>query len=808
MRSRFSRTFREPHGTDRADGFWLDSCSEWRGSVRADGSETVTSERAVPEKPITIAILGGGQEELNILSEFHRTPGVRVVAIYDRDPRAIGLEIAEIIKVPTYCDETFLPAFSQADYIVVSENRQRYESEIALLKREHKRLINPAEAMSHFTVPAVEEEGTERRSWPAHLEEVLQYMSRISDRNRLLKWLLEISVRAVDASSGSIMLYSAETRELYIGYATGLSAAVVERTRQKLGDGIAGTVARIQKPLRIAERVPSPVYQEGREREHIQSAIAAPLVHEGKLLGVLNVSTNLNEKVLDDSDVETITLLSSKIAPILGQHLLIDAHEIREIEFQIRNYIETLFHNGLEFHEKFTLLCRFLAERLQADTVAIYTATDEGDWLILGGSDQQVPVGAQSPRIHCHKGSLSRAYLNGDEVLMTEASHEAGLKLKNREGSATSIYLPLAYGEPLGVLVVEFSGLAAFQRFSRFKDALRFQVAFFAYSQIRDIRQSRQLESLEALSSLVPKLLTQEDLSATLKRLPVLLSSLVKASMGSLHFEASNRSETIYHHFPEEEAEGAKRIEYDAEIFRMVMSKWEPVCLSYLTTEVSLFEKPPLHRSVVGFPLFSSENTRIVYIGYDKMPTTPLDSSIFGAHEVGLLRRLDDFLGAALTKREVKIQEPEPVTFEDLLHYNQKLMIERIREEIERAERYHHSFMVTIFKINGLQEMLNRDYKAALRLINELSMGIRKQVRKTDFFSWTEADLFAILSIEGYQRMGFLEKRISTYLIEELKEKGLYNLQSFYPVSGYAVFPGSSSSAAELIQEAKSKIQA
>ena len=33
-----------------------------------------------------IAILGGGEDELNILSEFHRNPGYKVIAVYDSDP--------------------------------------------------------------------------------------------------------------------------------------------------------------------------------------------------------------------------------------------------------------------------------------------------------------------------------------------------------------------------------------------------------------------------------------------------------------------------------------------------------------------------------------------------------------------------------------------------------------------------------------------------------------------------------------------------------------------------------------------------
>ncbi|MCX5752693.1 MAG: GAF domain-containing protein [Candidatus Krumholzibacteria bacterium] len=759
-------------------------------------------------KSIQIAILGGGEEELNVLSEFHRTPDVAIIGVYDRDPRAVALEIAEIIGIPAYSDDSFLNAFLKADYIIATGKRKLYEKEIALLKRERKRIVNPAEAVGQFSAAPPGKDDASAHSWPAHLEGALEYMNHITDRERLLKWLLEISIRAVGASSGSIMLYSAESRELYIGYANGLSSEVVDRTRQKLGEGIAGTVARTLTPLLITEIVNSPLYRDGREREDIASSISVALVHEGKLLGVLNVSTSASEKKLGNVDMETITLLASKIAPILEQHLLIDAHGIRESEFQIRNYLEGLFHKRLGFHEKFTLLTRFLAEELKADTVAIYTATDEGDWLILGGSDQQMPAGEQTPRIHCNKGSLARAYVGGEEILMTEVSHKAGFPLKIGDGAITSIYIPLVHNEPLGVMVIEFSNLNAQQTFFRLKDALRFQVAFFTYAQIREIRQSRKLESLEELSSLAPTFVALDDLSSKIRNMPALLSSLIKASMASLHYESPDRRESAYHQFPEDEKERRSRLEYDAEMLEMVKSKWEPICMSYLSADLKLFDKPPLHRSAIGYPLFKSGDASVVYVGYNKTPTTPLDSSIFGEHETVLLRKVADLVAPIFSKAEVKNREMESFTFDDLLRYNQKLMIERISEEIERAERYHHGFTITLFRINGLHTILDEDYQAALRLVNELSMGIRTQVRKTDFFSWTEPDLFIVLSVEGYQRMGYLENRIKEFIAAKFQEKGYGDASVYYPMNGYAVFPGTSASAADLINEAKAKIHA
>jgi putative methionine-R-sulfoxide reductase with GAF domain/GGDEF domain-containing protein len=780
----------------------------------------------VPEK-LNIAILGGDQEELSILSECHRSEHVAVLGIYDLDSRAIALEIAEIVGVPTFTDSSFLKTFCEADFVIVSERRRRFEKEIYALEKERATLLSPSEAVGYLSgstsfvrtvevereEPAIfqgEIEVSEPREaaplWPSHLEEALQYITRITDRDRLLKWLLEVSVRSVNASSGSIMLYSEPARQLYIGYASGLSEEVVSNTRQSLGEGIAGKVAETREAVLLREIIDTPLYRDGREREQILSAISAPLINNGRLLGVLNISTNVGERVLDDSDIETIKLLAGKITPILEQHLKFDVSEIREIEFQIRSYLESLFHRDIGFHDKFTFLCRFLAEQLQADTVTIYTATDEGDWLILGGSDHQIPLGTKSPRIHCIKGSLAKAYLDMEEVLMTEARHDAGLTLKVDSGSITSIYIPLVHNERLGILVMEFSNLDALERFFKLKDTLRFQVGFFTYSQLHELRQARKMVSLEKLSSLTPDLMAISGISRQIKQLPSMISALINAHSGSLHYSNKELKETAYFNFPDDEKERKKRIAYDDEILREVLTKQEPVVLSMLSVDVDMFEKPPNYGTVIGYPLYRQRGGSVVYIGYNKEPETALDSSIFGKHEIGILKRVGDVLQPVLKKSKEGKPAVSPPTFDNLLRSNQKVLLERLNNEIERAERYHHGFTLTLFKVNGLKELFANNYQAGLDLINHMSLGIRKKVRKTDYFSWIESDIFGVLSLESYQRIGYLEDRLNSYVIEILSEKGLYDPESFYPVSSYTLYPGRAESAADLINEAKTKI--
>jgi GGDEF domain-containing protein len=229
--------------------------------------------------------------------------------------------------------------------------------------------------------------------------------------------------------------------------------------------------------------------------------------------------------------------------------------------------------------------------------------------------------------------------------------------------------------------------------------------------------------------------------------------------------------------------------------------------MSFLPAEVDMSEEPPLHHSVIAYPLFKTESTKAVYIGYRKIPSSPLDSSIFGKHEIGLLDKVGDILVPILAIGAEQMEAEGYPSFSDLLKSNQKMLIERIRDEIERAERYHHSFTVTLFKINGLNMLLEKNHKAGLGLINELSLGIRQQVRKTDYFSWIENELFSVLSLESYQRIGFLENRITSFIKQVLEARGYIDDANFYPVSGYALFPGAQETPSDIINEAKSRIE-
>lgn len=109
--------------------------------------------------------------------------------------------------------------------------------------------------------------------------------------DKLLVVLLDIALDITHAERGSLMLLDEKSNELYIKEARGIDPAIVEKTRVKLGEGIAGIVAREGTSLIIDETLRDTRIQSYLHQPKLASAIAVPFNIDNRIRGVLNVST-------------------------------------------------------------------------------------------------------------------------------------------------------------------------------------------------------------------------------------------------------------------------------------------------------------------------------------------------------------------------------------------------------------------------------------------------------------------------------------------------------------------------------------
>ncbi len=135
------------------------------------------------------------------------------------------------------------------------------------------------------------------------------------DLPRLLDLIVTTAIEVTDADRGSVMLVDESQGVLTINAAKGIDEDVVQSTRVRLGEGIAGRVALTGKPLLLRRREEEPSLRALRQRdEQISSAIAVPLRIEDRIVGTLNVNESHRMKEFGQEDVRALKLFADQAA--------------------------------------------------------------------------------------------------------------------------------------------------------------------------------------------------------------------------------------------------------------------------------------------------------------------------------------------------------------------------------------------------------------------------------------------------------------------------------------------------------------
>jgi len=522
------------------------------------------------DKRLKLGILGGSEADLHVLAELHKQRDVDIAFVYDRNPSAVALEIAEILRIPAVREAGRVADYLPVDYLVVEE---RVEFAREIMQRGKAALMTRAEALERFAdskpeAPRVQLERSRPSGHP--LEEVLGAFERLFDRTRLLKLLLDLAVEETGASNGSIMMYSHEAAELYIAHATGLSERVIRNTRQKLGEGISGSVAQERKGKLIRESAP---YPRERDRTRITSACSVPLVDGDTLLGVLNVSSTKNGRELSVGELQTLEKFAPRMARVLADSLRLQEANMHREELSLRQSLGELTENPGSTTEKFSLLSTLVARITGAETVEVFVSTRSGEWLVLGGSNQRL---AGSPEfVRVGRGALARCYLERRAIVLTEPVDPQSGAL-----ASSFVFIPLVLTDALGVAMIEFAERHRLDDFLAVRDSVSLELARFVANERRERRLRRELEALAKISDAAPSLhgcRSLQDLSDVVARV---LADALDCERVSLRLRANAAQPWTVTHYDAGNRENAAWRDDDAERFAKLEKKKAPYHLS------------------------------------------------------------------------------------------------------------------------------------------------------------------------------------------------------------------------------------
>ena len=149
------------------------------------------------------------------------------------------------------------------------------------------------------------------------LYDLAQSFADVDDLDTLLQRVLNTAITETGADRGSIMLLAEEGDYLYIAAAIGLPDDIVREQRQRVGEGIAGWVARHRQPLVLTEGEIPPFALPWLRGRNAYSSVSLPMIHQNQVLGVLNLTKAPGRPPFVAGDVEFIGILAALGATVI-----------------------------------------------------------------------------------------------------------------------------------------------------------------------------------------------------------------------------------------------------------------------------------------------------------------------------------------------------------------------------------------------------------------------------------------------------------------------------------------------------------
>ncbi|MGD2159246.1 MAG: GAF domain-containing protein, partial [Anaerolineales bacterium] len=145
------------------------------------------------------------------------------------------------------------------------------------------------------------------------LYETAKDLSGEQDLTKLLETIVERATKLLDVPFGGVYLYDAALDEMELIVAQGFPVPL--GTRLKLGEGMAGRVAKTRKPMMVED------YRtwEGRSQQYgdvpFTSVLEVPMLYGGELVGVLVINeTAPSIRKFTEADVQLLSLLGAQAA--------------------------------------------------------------------------------------------------------------------------------------------------------------------------------------------------------------------------------------------------------------------------------------------------------------------------------------------------------------------------------------------------------------------------------------------------------------------------------------------------------------
>jgi len=730
-----------------------------------------------------LAFLDLPDERVDLISRARHDANIEIVLVAHPDPEALALKIAEVLQIPRSTepldllalkpDRVALPSLASpsASALVRAGISDRIFVTLEDLSNNWPSEAAKAPAKGPAETPQPIETWDSRyddEASASRLNRIRAALALSEDRQFLFSEVLALVVEQSQADSGSIMVVDEEAQELRIAFADGLSPEVVRTARLRLGEGIAGKVAKEGTPQIINERVTHATRREERDRSRPQAAMSAPLKAEGRTIGVINVSSSKTGASFQARDLAKLTETAEQISGILDRAIRVARRDRDAMELRARREIEIAFsRKGLELTERLRMVAGQLAEILGAEAAQIHLADESLDRFRIVSSGGRP---GQEGELPLHQGLLAHALAGQRPVFLTA---RPGRSSGESEESLPNLLLaPLLGSRPFGVLALERVGRAATDQ-EEFEKLVARIAEFLARSiegQADESELSRRSTLLGSLADIAGRIMTAHDSESLLSEALGALRSLFPTGLNTVRIRGEGGGFLFRSAFEGSEPEMERALELESTLARRAIeTKREITSVGLPPEELRRVLEQHAVQAYAFIPVRVGEDVAGVLGVMRPAPRRGQDPvPALSRLDVQTLRKLALYVTLAIENAGRMGKRRERAVEDSLTGL---LAIDgfdaRVEEEVKRAERYRERFLLTVLTIADFGRLADANGTAWTDTVQkEFAQALRRNVREVDAVARIAEGRFAVLSPASEKDSGALLRRLEALLAQ------------------------------------------
>jgi GAF domain-containing protein len=737
----------------------------------------------------SVAIYGASEESLALIPLLEANPDIEIVAIYEPDLaalrariEALGSGMVERMRGRATDEDVLLREPLHA--VVDAETLQPFREAFPDAERRGVQVVSPltARLLWGYGVAAQDRKAELLQA----LHEVVESVNLTIDPEELFARMLEIAMGVTGADGGSLMLLDAERGVLRIRVAIGVEPELWPKIRVPLGEGIAGRVAADARPLKIRGKADRETFQLVRDRFDVESALCVPLVHEGRVLGVLNLHHSERPDAFDDDDLafaEQLGRLDAEIIARAQEHEALRSQASRYAA--VREVRETLSGTA-PLLDRLGTLCALVAERVGGGIATVYLFdTNEGE-LHLGATSLSGGGFGGEYRIALGQG------IDGDAGQTREPSF-----LRGPGGRLSYAALPLLSGDQLvGVLSVQ-GGSGESGEAGRGVEETLLEIAAATADEIaqaeREARMATRATKMSAINEAGIQLVSARDTSEVTRLATSSAALILEADHAVLRLQdPETRRYVIRSYYGSADGRTQERLfRLDKRVSVDAIKARGPQLVRNVAHDASYGPLDSGVRSVLAAPLKREARVIGTLALYDKVAPDQFYAGSFNDEDVQIFTRYVSYVERAIESALFYARAKQHRSFDEETGLpNAEYLARRIEQELTRCGPSGLLALATC-RIENLDEIRRAtDTIRAERLILRAAEALRAHLRDFDVLARTQDAEFSMLlpdpGIEPEERITALARAVADELAKDDRINHPVRVNLAF---GYAIHP-------------------